>query len=137
MTSPALHRAREGGSANSAGDQNRLMSFVAVRTLTIGAVLSVAALFFQKNDLAIGLSLGALLSMLNFRGLKALTDDLVLRGEKGRNIFWFWNSLRWVLFALICGFFAKISPVSLMGAVVSYLLSLAVLGWGDALDLTL
>src|SRR5579872_3358372 len=100
MTSPALHRGKEKPFAGPAEVPARWMSFIAVGTLTGGSVSSIAALFLSKNDLAIGLSLGALLSTINFYGLKALTDKVMKQGEKGRLVFWFWNLLRWVFFGL-------------------------------------
>jgi hypothetical protein len=127
MTSPALHR--EKAFTGPTEIPARWMSFIAVGTLTGGAVFSIAALFLSKNDLAIGLSVGALLSTFNFYGLKALTDKVLKQGEKGRQTFWFWNLLRWVLFAFICWLLVWVSPVCLLGAVVSYLWFLLVLGW--------
>jgi len=129
MTSPALQRLREKPVPDPAQVQRRWMSFIGVGTLTGGLVLSLAALLVQKNDLAIGLSLGAIFAYLNFSGLRTLTEKVLKEAEKGQSIFWFWNMVRWVLFALVCGSFIWISPGCLLGAVVSYILSLLVLGW--------
>jgi hypothetical protein len=129
MTSPALHRFREKTPERSGDDQRRWMSFIGVGTLTGGLILSLVAFFFQKYDLVFGLSLGAFFSYLNFNSLKALTDKVLKQPEKGQGYFWFWNLLRWVLFAFVCGFFIWVSPGCLLGAVVSYIWSLLVLGW--------
>jgi len=131
MTSPALHRFREKPPLERGEDQRRWMSFIGVGTLTGGLVLSLAALLFQKNDLAFGLSLGAIFSYLNFNGLKALTDRVLKHAEKGQSSFWLWNLSRWVLFALVCAFFIWVSPGCLLGAVVSYVWSLLVLSWAS------
>lgn len=129
MTSPALHRFREKAPLETGEAQRRWMSFIGVGTLTGGLVLSLAALLFRKYDLTFGLSLGAVFSYLNFNGLKALTDRVLKQAEKGQSSFWFWNLVRWVLFALVCGFFIWVSPGCLLGAVVSYIWSLLALGW--------
>jgi len=129
MTSPALHRSRERPARDPAEIQRRWMSFIGVGTLTGGLVLSLAALLLQKIDLTIGLSLGAIFAYLNFNGLKNLTEKVVKQAEKGQSVFWFWNLVRWVLFALVSGIFIWVSPACLLGAVVSYMLSLLVLGW--------
>lgn len=129
MTSPALHRGRETGAFGPQEVPVKWMAFVAVGTLTGGLVFSITALVFQKSDLAIGFSLGALLSILNFYGLKTLTEKLLKQGEKGRQAFWLWNLLRWLFFAIICWLFVSVSPVCLLGAVVSYLWFLLALAW--------
>lgn len=126
MTSPALHRPKESFQAHPpAGWMGR----VVLGTLSGGIAASSAAFFLQKKELALGLLLGGVLSVLNLYGLHVLTTKVLSTGNKNQTVFWLWNLLRWLVFIALCWFLLRISPYCLLGAAGTYLWFLVVLGW--------
>jgi hypothetical protein len=88
---------------------------------------ALAAFFTHAKDLALGFFLGGLLSFLNFRVLYVMAVRVLSPGGKGRRFFWFWTFVRWIGFALVCGFLVRVSLLCLLGALGSYVWSLVVL----------
>jgi len=129
MTSSFHYRGKERFSVSPLHPQ-RLMATVTMVTLTGGMAGAVLSLILGKNDLALGFFLGSILSIVNFYGLKILAERVLRTGDqKGKRSFWFWNIIRWALFAFVFWFLLMISNICLLGAVSSYLWFLAVLGW--------
>jgi hypothetical protein len=126
MTSPALHRDK---STLISGLGARDWLALALGILAEGVASALVAFLAQKKDLALGLFLGSLCSFLNFRALYVLSVKLLKPGERGRKLFWFWTLARWMVIAFICWFLVRLSPACLLGALFSYLWSLAVLAW--------
>ncbi len=104
------------------------MGFVVVVNLFGGVAGSLVFFFLQKQELAIGIFLGSLLSTLNLYALQSLTGKVLKLGEKGRKLFWFWNIIRWLTLVAACRVLLLVSPACLLAAVGSYLWFLLVLG---------
>jgi hypothetical protein len=128
MTQPLFPRIKERSVAPL--ERNRLLlKGVSAVILTGGLLLAAVAFFIQKKNLAFGLFLGSLLSILNFYSLHALAGRVLKLGDRGGKVFWFWTLFRWVIAASVCWALTLISPSCLLGALGGYLWALAVLGW--------
>jgi hypothetical protein len=102
----------------------------AVGTLAGGILFSLAALLFHRGTLALGLILGALLSVIYLLSLRRFSDKVLqAAGEKKKKAFWMHQALRWFLFAFVCWVLAKVSSLCLLGAVLSFTWFIAVLAW--------
>ncbi len=127
MTSPVPHRLQEKGLP--AHSPPVWIAKVVLATLGGGVAASAAAFSLQRKELALGFLLGSFLTILNLYGLHVLTTKVLSRGDKKQTVFWFWNLLRWLLFAALCWFLLRISIFCLLGAAGTYLWFLMVLGW--------
>jgi hypothetical protein len=94
-----------------------------------GLLGAIVAFFLQRRELALGILVGSLLSIINFHLLHSLTDKVVKVGDRGRGIFWFWTLIRWAVAAILCWGLLKISYICLLGALGGYFWALLVLGW--------
>jgi hypothetical protein len=102
----------------------------ALVTLVGGMLFSLAALLFHRGTLALGLFLGALLSVVYLFSLRNFSDKVLqAAGEKKQSAFWMRQAVRWLLFAIICWALAKISSLCLLGAVLSFTWFIAALAW--------
>ncbi len=101
---------------------------VGVIGLLGGALLTVGALLWGRQELGLGILLGTLASLINFWGLERLTQK-TLSGDlhKGLAFFWFFNLARWAFFILACWVFWRLSPDCFFGACLGYFWCLAVL----------
>jgi hypothetical protein len=87
-------------------------------------------LLLGAKGLALGFFLGAVLSIANFLGLKRLVERSFPGADRADpRSFWLWNGARWVLFILICWGLLAISRECLLGALLSHLFFLGILGW--------
>jgi hypothetical protein len=107
----------------------------ALGTLAGGILFSLVALLFHRGTLALGLFLGALLSVVYLFSLRRFSSRVLqAAGEKKKSTFWLHQALRWLLFALVCLLLAKVSSLCLLGAVLSFTWFIAVLafvGWAQ------
>jgi hypothetical protein len=102
----------------------------AVGTLAGGILFSLLASLFHRGSLALGLFLGALLSVVYLMSLRRFSAKVLqAAGEKKNSTFWMHQALRWLLFALICWILARVSSLCLLGAVLSFTWFIAVLAW--------
>jgi hypothetical protein len=102
----------------------------AAGTLAGGILFSLLALIFHRGTLALGLFLGALLSVIYLMSLgRFSTKVLQAAGEKKKSVFWMHQALRWFLFAFVCWILVKVSSLCLLGAVLSFTWFIAVLAW--------
>ena len=121
------HRSRE-GSEKSGGDRLLTKGLMAVILLG-GAVVAVVAFFVRNQELALGLFLGSILSIVNFYVLHALAGKILKAANHGRKTFWFWTIIRWAVAGFVLWGLVLISPSCLLGALGGYLWALMVLGW--------
>jgi hypothetical protein len=102
----------------------------AVLTFAGGILLAFAALLLGRKILALGFFLGGLLAPLNLYGIQKLTGKVLIAGEaRGKKVFWLWNTVRWVFLAVALSGLLAVSKDCLLGALGTYVWSLAALGW--------
>src|SRR5579883_1612118 len=128
MTNPGYYRNKEKNAEPNPEGRSWLKG-AAVLIAAGGAVAAAAAFFIQKKELALGLFLGSLLSILYFDSFHDLSGKIMRLGGRARKVFWFWTLLRWAVAAFVCWGLVLISPSCLLGALGGYLWALAVLGW--------
>lgn len=127
MIYASSHRTRE---RTEIPGEDRLWTKGSMAVILLGgAAAAVVAFFVRKKELALGLFLGSILSIVNFYVLHALAGKILKAASHGRKTFWLWTIIRWAVAGFVLWGLVLISPSCLLGALGGYLWALAVLGW--------